>query len=295
MISWNLPKISCLLLTTGRRGKVERSLRCYLEQTYSVKELIILSKGEPDFNEYIKSYVQSFDRDDIIVVTCPSRNTLGLMRNLASEIATGEVLCQWDDDDLYHPDRLLSQYKALRSSPSVVASAYVEHLKLFENTGDLYWLKLDDGTDDYRDVLNHSPYKRYLAGSVMFHKSAYHEGNKPFYPQSGSQSKREEDLNVLQKLMQLGKIADCRNAYEYVYTFHGGNVYEEHHHLMCFHKKAIGNPSELEHNKSQILKTLETSGVTYAKICTSELVNFDVPGAALTPSIIYEWNNEIQR
>jgi hypothetical protein len=39
--------------------------------------------------------------------------TLGTLRGLSLDVATGEIVCQWDDDDCHHPDRILHQVQQM--------------------------------------------------------------------------------------------------------------------------------------------------------------------------------------
>ncbi|MDR3522126.1 MAG: glycosyltransferase family A protein [Acidocella sp.] len=55
----------------------------------------------------------SLNRSDIKIIQPAGCLNLGQLRNIAREAASGEVTCQWDDDDLYHPLRLSTQLRAL--------------------------------------------------------------------------------------------------------------------------------------------------------------------------------------
>jgi glycosyltransferase involved in cell wall biosynthesis len=135
-------------------------------------------------------------------------------------LATGKIICQWDDDDLYHPERLMTQYNALRVNSNYVASAYCDFLKYYRNTGEIYWC-------DWSGERIFSG--RLLSGSVMFYKEMF--GMFPcFYPQSGSQCHVEEDLNVMNKLLSKGEVAPIWSGWHYVYMYHGSNTYDLAHH-----------------------------------------------------------------
>jgi glycosyltransferase involved in cell wall biosynthesis len=55
--------------------------------------------------------------------------TLGTLRNLSLDLARGELVAQWDDDDWYHPDRLTRQVAALDTRfDACVLSATLMHL-----------------------------------------------------------------------------------------------------------------------------------------------------------------------
>lgn len=244
------PKISCLMVTLGRPAMVHRSTACYLKQTYPNRELVILSQGGPEPNEEIRSYVSSLGRSDIHFITAPAALTLGAMRNLSIELSTGSYICQWDDDDFHHPLRLSTQYGNLLQD-GVVAALYMEHLKFFETTGEIYWIdwSVEVGED-----------RRYLPGTVMFPKIVFHKFKNLLYPESGRQSNREEDWSALQKFCSLGRIAPIRAGYQYIYSFHGDNTYwlEHHQHVL---KKRVYSTQDLLERKGSIESALTACGV----------------------------------
>lgn len=55
------------------------------------------------------------DSDDIRYVHIADGANIGDKRNLGSELATGEIIASWDDDDWNGPDRLASQLSQLGS------------------------------------------------------------------------------------------------------------------------------------------------------------------------------------
>lgn len=214
------PKISCLTVTKNRPKMLRRAIQCYEEQTYRNKELVILSQSDDPEIQQIAS-----GRNDILYVRCPIM-PLGALRNLSIELSTGDILCQWDDDDIYHPHRLATQFKEINAYQAV-ASAYTQFLKYFTNSNELYWV-------DWSEEMQYS--HRYLPGTVMFHKSIAMRYKGYFYPENGDQSKREEDLNVLELLTKQGWIAPVRSGNQYIYVFHGENVYDFGHHQLALSK-----------------------------------------------------------
>ena len=252
-----IPKISCLMVTTGRTEMIRRSTECFLKQTYPHKELIVLSQGNNIVNDKIANYFESLNRKNIQFIRAPECLSLGAMRNLSIELSTGTVLAQWDDDDFHHPLRLTTQYSALNQQ-GVVASLYMEHLKFFETTGEIYWIdwSLEIGED-----------RRYLPGTAMFPKSVFYRFDNLLYPESGRQSSREEDWNVLQKFCSLGKIAPVRAGYQYIYTFHGNNTYWLEHHKYVLKKRVYDEKNLLGHKKL-IINSLELCNTGPANVCS---------------------------
>ena len=222
MIGSQLPLITCVCVTKNRFNLLKRAISSYINQTYPNKKLVIVSQSDSNNNLLISKYIKLLDRSDILFLEAPEMLTLGAMRNVSVELATGEVVCQWDDDDMYHPERLSTQYKALKSDSRNVASLYTEFLKYFNNSSELYWC----------DWSKESEYShRFLCGSIMFYKSLFHMW-ETFYPERGSQSGREEDLHVLEKIINKGSIAPVSEGHQYIYFYHGSNTYDLEHHKL---------------------------------------------------------------
>jgi glycosyltransferase involved in cell wall biosynthesis len=184
------------------------------------KNMVIISQGTSEQNVAIRNYLTSLGRSDITFHVAHPDVPLGTIRNTTVDISQGEVLCQWDDDDLYHPDRLMMQYNVLRTNSSRVASLYCDFLKYYSETKELYWCDWSGES---------IPAHRYLCGSVMFYRKVF-DMFPLFYPQSGSQCRVEEDLNVLFKLQIKGEIGPVWSAWHYIYVYHGQNTYDLRHH-----------------------------------------------------------------
>ena len=280
----NKSLVSCVTVTEGRVDLLGAAIRGYLSQTYSPKEMIIVSQGTKEQNDNIRKMIEP--HEDIHFCEAPPTLTLGAMRNLSVELAHGDIICQWDDDDFYHPTRVNTQYRHLRNS---VACLYTSYLKYFADTRKLYMIDHLGGTDDYLDVLKQQPHKAFLCGSLMFNKSCFHKSRNILYPERGSQSDTEEDLNVLQKLMKMGDVVGIRTPYEYCYVFHGGNVYDRKHHEMLFHKKKIGTPEELWNIKSNVELLLNIAQTSEVDVCTSKIIDFDFE-TTIEEKVVYRYS-----
>jgi glycosyltransferase involved in cell wall biosynthesis len=110
-----LPLISCICVTRGRSNLLKRAIRCFNEQTYPNKELIILYEDDDlTTNDFLVTQsVEAFQNIQAIKIPRSNDQHLGRLRNLAIQHASGTYICQWDDDDWYHPERLQYQYKLL--------------------------------------------------------------------------------------------------------------------------------------------------------------------------------------
>lgn len=109
-----LPKISCLCVTKNNYTLLKDSIVSYKNQIYENKELIVVyEEGNKDINKIMSE----FNSDDIKYIKVDStddKKTLGELRNISINESSGEYICQWDDDDWYHPLRLWEQFRDLK-------------------------------------------------------------------------------------------------------------------------------------------------------------------------------------
>ena len=97
------PLVSCLMPTADRRRFVAQSIACFLRQDYPERELIVLDDGRDRVADLIPPDPR------IRYVALDEKLVLGDKRNRACELARGEILVHWDDDDWHAPSRLSYQ------------------------------------------------------------------------------------------------------------------------------------------------------------------------------------------
>jgi predicted O-methyltransferase YrrM len=101
------PLVSCLMPTYNRRPFIAHAIAYYLRQTYENRELIVLDDGDEAIGDLIP------DDRRIRYERLPRKITLGAKLNLGSEMAQGDLIAHFDDDDWYAPWRLAYQVDAL--------------------------------------------------------------------------------------------------------------------------------------------------------------------------------------
>ena len=107
------PLVSCLCCTYGRPVFLGESIRCFLDQDYNNKELIILNDQE---GVHLKVY--PYLPDNIRIYEHPNRfPSLGQKRNYLKSLARGKYCCIWDDDDLYVPFRISESVYFIEQNP----------------------------------------------------------------------------------------------------------------------------------------------------------------------------------
>lgn len=78
-------------------------------QTYEPRELVLVDSN-PDVDT--KANEALYDRDDVRFVRMPNRTGIGPKLQIALELAKGDYVCIWSDDDWQHPDRLQRSVEA---------------------------------------------------------------------------------------------------------------------------------------------------------------------------------------
>jgi len=106
------PLVSCLTATYGRPVVLGEAIKCFVDQDYPNKELIVLNDQEG-----VQLVIENCPQN-IHIVNYPKRfGSLGEKRNHMTTLASGEFFCIWDDDDLYTPFRISDSIKYAYENP----------------------------------------------------------------------------------------------------------------------------------------------------------------------------------
>jgi len=227
--------ISCLTVTQqGREDLLRNSIYCFAQQSVAKRELVVVHDGGDQFHRRILAISDRYSDQKINVVQIPHGRSLGYLRNTSVQHAEYDIICQWDDDDLYHPQRLQCQYEYLLESRADFCFLG-EQLHLFSADNYLFW---DDWScERYPGNL--------IQGTLM--------GNKQLLGSYPDKS-RGEDTELVHRLSDEGHKLCRLNDYAwlYIYVFHGSNVWASEHH------KAISQLKRLRYlDLKKKLPTLE--------------------------------------
>ena len=102
------PSVTAVMITGLKRERYPMariSIECFKRQTYPNKNLLIVNHGE-------ESLCSNDSRIRELRLQKSRWHTVGDLRNLALEHATGDFIINWDDDDWHHPRRMEVQMKA---------------------------------------------------------------------------------------------------------------------------------------------------------------------------------------
>lgn len=189
------------MCTRQRVAQLRRVVRCFQAQTHVQRELVVLFESDDgDTRNYLAGLNESQLR--AIEVPAQPKRSLGALRNLSLQAASGRYIAQWDDDDWYAPTRLEAQLLALQTGnrPACVLAQWI----LFDAvTGAAY--------------LSH---RRHWEGSLLAEAGAV-----PPYADLG----RREDAPVLEQMALQDKLVVLDQPWLIVYIQHGGNTWGRSH------------------------------------------------------------------
>ncbi|QIL82159.1 glycosyltransferase family 2 protein [Diaphorobacter sp. HDW4A] len=211
-------QISCLMVTQASRFEwVQLAVADFCAQTYAERDLLIIHDSGTGFDDALKHWIATAsacakELKRIAVKRVPAGQTLGALRNQSVQMATGDLVCQWDDDDRYHPMRLALQAEKLRAADADFCFLR-DQLHGFVSDKTLCW-------DDW----NVEPYPlNFVQGTLLGKRD-----KMPRYPEI----ERGEDTGLCLAILNEGhRVTRLRHhGWCYIYTFHGDNVWGDQHH-----------------------------------------------------------------
>ena len=217
------------MITRNRLALAKRSIRCFIDQTYPRRELVIVSEGDRAYCRALENHLEDRGIDNARVIAVAPGATLGKLRNLSLDAAAGDIMCQWDDDDCYHPDRALRQVEEM-TRQQARACFLTDNLQLFEADGKLFWLDWTIHEDDPE------PYRLFPPAVVFFKDGRFR------YPETGPRASLGEDLDLATDLCREVPVAMLGGmGWLYLYVFHGTNTCLKEHHYSLAAARAFPN------------------------------------------------------
>ena len=134
-------QVTCICITYNRLDLLMDAIAFFLYQTHCLKDLIVVFQSNDNVTkEYVLAHEEFklstlvfFDKGNLenykvidkrkadsaihfIEIPFESKISLGAKRNLAVELALGEYVCMWDDDDWYPKTRIENQLRFMNYS-----------------------------------------------------------------------------------------------------------------------------------------------------------------------------------
>jgi hypothetical protein len=126
------PLVSCLMATANRRGFVPQAIKYFQRQDYPRKELLVLDDGEDQIVDVIPA------DPSIRYFRIQQRCSIGAKHNSGCELARGEIIVHWDDDDWMADWRLSYQVEELLPHPAHTLTG-LSRLFFWDPHGDSAW------------------------------------------------------------------------------------------------------------------------------------------------------------
>jgi glycosyltransferase involved in cell wall biosynthesis len=202
------PKISCLMVTRGALYPARFAIECYQRQTYRNRELVVVCDVP---GAEIAGWIAGLGDESIRYVET-DKAVLGALRNVSVAAARGDLVCQWDDDDLCHPKRLEVQRDLMRKAG---AGAH------FLSQWMLWWPE--------RRLLGLSALRPW-EGTMLARREIM-----PPYPEIPLR----EDAAVVAEILKNNRVTWNRRPTLYCYVFHGGNSWDRSHFEMLFERASL--------------------------------------------------------
>ena len=228
-----VPLVSCLCVTHQKPELLARAVACFLSQSYPLKQLVIVYENIDPLTE---AYVRKLSLTTAIkLVRADSRSvkkTLGELRNIAVQEADGEYVCQWDDDDWCHSDRISYQVEALLKSdkPASILDRWIIYNAI-----------------DHKAYYSH---KRLWEGSIMCQKDI-------FQLKSYSAVSKGEDTAIIDYLDEHNYLASLDAPYLYIYIYHSRNTWALDH-----FKDIFESSEEMPNSFSRIVQRVVESNIS---------------------------------
>lgn len=216
--------ISCLTITqTGHLDLLATAVADFTRQTFPDRELLVVHDGGPELHADIERLLAPHQAagQNIRLLAGQPGSSLGVLRNLSLDAARGDFICQWDDDDRYHPLRLELQWQKMTEDKADFCFL-CDQLHWFHDSGTLFW---DDWYPDSWPI-------NVIQGTLLGRRELM-----PRYPDA----KRGEDTSALIGILRARhRIARLRHAgWCYLYSYHGSNAWEASHHQAIAQAKGL--------------------------------------------------------
>jgi O-antigen biosynthesis protein len=200
------PLASCIMPTRDRTDWMLQAIHFFERQDYSERELIIVDDSARNFAASVPSDPR------IRYIHLSQRLSISAKRNVACELAKGEIIIHWDDDDWYAPNRISEQVEPIIQNCADITGLFdtrffdLEHWTFWSCTPELHRRLF------VLDV---------HGGTLAFRRTLF--GHLVRYPNKSLR----EDADFLRRVIERGaRLARVRNDGLFLYVRHGTNAWQ---------------------------------------------------------------------
>lgn len=222
------PLVSCICVTYHQSEILSRAIRCFQEQTYSNRELIV---GFTSSNKDAMVLLEEFNDPSIKAVLIPDHiSTLGEKRNWTIEHSSGFYFCVWDDDDWYSNTRIARQVRSIRGTP--FKSTALSSIILFDS----------NSNEVYRSAIRTAWEQTLLCERSIFKTPSMRYDLLD----------RGEDSRLVYNLKKNNLLLTTHNPALYIYVFHGKNTWHRQH----WEENLIRWATKLDESRSALVRKI---------------------------------------
>lgn len=205
--------VSCVCPTYARVEYLERAAKLFLAQSWQRAELIVID----DSPKNMRASLPASPR--IKVIYLDDKVSMGAKHNIGLELAQGEYVAHWDDDDWQSPRRLVKQIEHLATDHGDVCGFAMDMLL---TTGDARFWRFDRTYQPKKALVGNATVKvsvPFMDGSAMFKRSAVGAARYPDIPVG-------QKVVFLDEVRRQGaRLTTLTNDGDYVYVRHRGPKY----------------------------------------------------------------------
>jgi glycosyltransferase involved in cell wall biosynthesis len=130
-------RVSAIMPTYSRRRTIPMALQCFSSQDWPDKELVVVDDGESVEDLFA-------GLENVVYRRLEQKTGLGAKKNIACEIASGEIIVHWDDDDWSAPGRITEQVNRITAEKPVTGFCKLLFWDMQRERASKY-----DGSPDY--------------------------------------------------------------------------------------------------------------------------------------------------
>jgi glycosyltransferase involved in cell wall biosynthesis len=214
----SMPLVTCIMPTCNRREWIERSIHSFLTQDYLNRELLIVDDGTDAISDLLppdsRIRYHRLDR----------RLTIGAKRNLACELAGGDLIAHWDDDDWYPAWRLSRQVEFIEQTlADICGSSELYYVDRVRNSAFRY---------------AYSNGRPWVAGNTLLFRKSFWEGHRFPDVQIGEDAKFVWSANAQ-------SVADLKEPGLCIASIHPGNTSPKLVHGAWWHAVPMASVQQL--------------------------------------------------